>query len=146
MPHVKITPKIVQEKNIDLNLATPSHKDMITAIGKALSSPVRIDILNLIKLRPMSLQEIAETLHLPISSTAMHIKSLENAHLIITENQPGIRGSMRVCICGFLSFHLEAYDSETDSKMPPYFWICLWETTPHFPLSQLVALPEWTAS
>lgn len=116
MPHVKITPKIVQEKNIDLNLATPSHKDMITAIGKALSSPVRIDILNLIKLRPMSLQEIAETLHLPISSTAMHIKSLENAHLIITENQPGIRGSMRVCICGFLSFHLEAYDSETDSR------------------------------
>lgn len=112
----RIIPKVVSEKNLEFNLATPGHKDSITAIGKALSSPVRIDILNLIKTKPLSLQEIAKVLNLPLSSTAMHIKCLEDAHLIITENQPGIRGSMRVCMCGFLNFHLEAYDSDTDAE------------------------------
>lgn len=116
MSSKKITPKVVNEKNIEFNLATPGHKDLITAVGKALSSPVRLDILNLIKTKPMSLQEIAKVLNLPLSSTAMHIKYLEDAHLIITENQPGIRGSMRVCMCGFLSFHLEAYDKDTDTE------------------------------
>lgn len=116
MSRVKITPKVVREKNIELNLAASSHKEQIVAIGKALSSPIRIDILNLIKISPMPLQEIAETLHLPLSSTAMHIKCLEKAHLIITENQPGIHGSMRVSICGFLSFHLEAYDFDINAK------------------------------
>lgn len=116
MARAKVTPKIVSEKNIELNLATPEHKDQITAIGKALSSPIRIDILNLLKINPMPLQEIARTLNLPLSSTAMHIKCLEAAHLIVTENQPGIHGSMRLSICGFLSFHLEAYDSDIDVK------------------------------
>jgi predicted transcriptional regulator len=68
--------------------------------------------LNLIKIKPLALQEIAHILQIPLSSTSMHIQCLEEAHLVHTETQPGIRGSMRVCMCGFLSFHLEAYDTQ----------------------------------
>ncbi len=115
MKTVQAPSKVIGEKNLEFNLATPSHKTSIVSIGKALSSPIRIDILNLIKSKPLSLQEISRLLQIPLSSTAMHIRCLEDAGLIITENQPGIRGSMRVCMCHFLCFHLEAYDTDIDA-------------------------------
>lgn len=115
MKTVQAPSKVIGEKNLEFNLATPGHKPSIVAIGKALSSPARIDILNLIKTKPLSLQEISRLLQIPLSSTAMHIRCLEDAGLVITENQPGIRGSMRVCMCHFLCFHLEAYDADIDA-------------------------------
>lgn len=115
MNKVQAAPKVIGEKNLEYNLATPSHKALIVSVGKALSSPVRIDILNLLKTKPLSLQEISRLLQIPLSSTAMHIRCLEDAGLVITENQPGIRGSMRVCMCHILSFHLEAYDADVDA-------------------------------
>lgn len=115
MKRIQTPPKALREKNLELNLAAPGHKASIVSIGKALSSPTRIDIMNLIKTKPLSLQEIARLLQIPLSSTAMHIRCLEDAGLVITENQPGIRGSMRVCMCHFLSFHLEAYDTDIDA-------------------------------
>lgn len=112
MAEERISQGITTEKELELNLSTESHKPWITAIGKALSSAVRIDILNLIKVHPLSLQEISRRLGIPLSSTALHIRCLEDAHLVSTENQPGIHGSMRVCMCDFISFHLEAYDTD----------------------------------
>lgn len=76
MPEEKINQRITTEKELELNLSTESHKPWITAIGKALSSSVRIDILNLIKVHPLSLQEISRRLRIPLSSTAMHISCL----------------------------------------------------------------------
>ena len=115
MAAIQSDPEIIGEKNPKFNLAMESHKASIVAVGKALSSPVRIDILNLIKAKPMSLQEISRLLKIPLSSTAMHIRCLEAARLIITENQPGIHGSMRVCMCHFISFHLDVYDTDIDT-------------------------------
>ena len=112
MAEERISQGITTEKELELNLSTESHKPWITAIGKALSSAVRIDILNLIKVHPLSLQEISRRLGIPLSSTALHISCLEDAHLVSTESQPGIHGSMRVCMCDFISFHLEAYDTD----------------------------------
>lgn len=122
MSAIQNTPKVIGEKKLELNLAAANHKEYLVAIGKALSSPVRIDIMNLIKTKPLSLQEISRLLQIPLSSTAMHIRCLEDAGLIITENQPGIRGSMRVCMCHILSFHLEAYDTEIDAADHSYVY------------------------
>lgn len=108
-------PKLFDEKRLEFNLATASHKESIASIAKALSSPIRIDILNQIKLKPLSLQEISQLLQISLSSTAMHIRCLEDAGLIFTEKQPGIHGSKRVCICNFVSFHLDAYDTDIDA-------------------------------
>ncbi len=41
--------------------------------------------------------EIAELLQIPASTAALHIKVLEGASLIHTEQQPGSRGSMKLC-------------------------------------------------
>lgn len=54
MAEERISQGITTEKELELNLSTESHKPWITAIGKALSSAVRIDILNLIKVHPLS--------------------------------------------------------------------------------------------
>ena len=106
--------KIIGERDIQLNLSNPGHHSQIAKIGKALSSPIRLNILNLLKDTALSLQEIADILHIPVSSTALHIRTLEDARLIITETQPGLHGSMRVCICSIQSFLLETFEAEAD--------------------------------
>lgn len=111
----KRTIQIIGERNIHLHLSNPSHRQRIAKIGKALSSPVRLEILDMLKTTPRSLQEIASILNIPLSSSALHIKTLEAAKLVITESQPGLHGSMRVCMCSLQSFHLETFDADIDS-------------------------------
>lgn len=107
--------RISQDRNITLHLGTPEHHERILKIGKAISNPARLEILEILKNTPRSLQEIASLLTLPLSSVALHIKVLEEAGLIITENQPGIHGSMRVCLCCFTAFQLTLFNAEVDS-------------------------------
>ena len=106
--------KIIGERDIELFLGNRNHYDHIVKVGKALSSPIRLEILNLLKNTALSLQEISDILHIPVSSVALHIKTLEKARLIVTETQPGLHGSMRVCICSMQSFHLETIDADAD--------------------------------
>lgn len=107
--------RISQDRNITLHLGTPEHHDRILKIGKAISNPARLEILDILKNTPRSLQEISSLLNLPLSSVALHIKVLEEAGLIITENQPGTRGSMRVCLCCFTTFQLTLFNADVDS-------------------------------
>lgn len=107
--------KIIGERDISLHLSNPDHHDSIIKIGKALSSPSRLKILDILKNAAMSLQEISDTLSIPISTTALHIRTLEDARLIVTESQPGLHGSMRVCTCSMQSFFLQTFDANLDS-------------------------------
>ncbi|WFR56740.1 helix-turn-helix domain-containing protein [Anaerocolumna sp. AGMB13025] len=66
-------------------------------LGKALSSPVRIEMLRLLYDKSLIIGEIAKELGLPASSTTFHLKILEQAGLIRMEEQPGTRGSMKLC-------------------------------------------------
>jgi len=111
----KRTVRIIGERNIHLLLSNPSHHERIAKIGKALSSPVRLQILDMLKTTPKSLQEIASLVNIPLSSAALHISKLEDAKLVVTENQPGIHGSMRVCICSLQSFRLDTFDADIHS-------------------------------
>lgn len=107
--------RISKQRDLTCHLGNPEHTDKILKIGKAISSPLRLQILDILKNTPLSLQEIAEFLNIPLSSTALHIKTLEEAGLIITENQPGARGSMRVCVCCFSTFFLTMFNADVDS-------------------------------
>ena len=60
----------------------------ICNLGKALSSPVRLEILQLLYRDSMIIGEIAKRLNLPASSTAFNLKILEKAGLILMEEQP----------------------------------------------------------
>lgn len=106
--------KIMGERDILLSMENEHHQTRIAKIGKAISSPVRLQMMNLLTINPLSVQEIAKALSIPVSSTAMHIACLEDAQLVITETQPGLRGSMRVCLCTMRSIHIDATEPEFD--------------------------------
>lgn len=69
----------------------------ICNVGKALSSPVRLEILKLLYEESLNIGEISEKLHIAPSSAALHVNILEKADLINTEVQPGTRGAVRLC-------------------------------------------------
>ena len=66
-------------------------------VGKALSSATRIGILRLLYYNSYNVKEIAQKMDIPASSAALHIRVLEEADLIQIKQQPGSRGSMKVC-------------------------------------------------
>ena len=70
----------------------------LMALGKALSSEIRLKILGLLQEGPLCVNEIAEFLNIPASSAALHVRVLEEAELIRTELKPGIRCYMKLCI------------------------------------------------
>lgn len=115
MSNKKKNIKIIGERDFSLHLSNPDHHDSIAAIGKALSSKIRINILDLLKNNVMSLQEISDILDIPYSSTALHIKTLEDAKLIVSESQPGIHGLMRVCTCSMQSLSIQTFDPGLDT-------------------------------
>lgn len=117
MSHPKKAPiKVFGERDLSLHLSNPEHYPTITAIGKALSNVTRIQILDILKNKVMSIQEISDTLNIPYSSTALHIKTLEDAKLIVSETQPGMHGSMRVCTSSIQSLFLQTFDANLDSS------------------------------
>lgn len=115
MANKKSPIRITGERELSFHLSNLEHHEKIAQICKALSSPVRLQILNVLKASSMSVQEIAGTLDIPVSSTALYIKTLEEAGLVATESQPGKHGSMRVCTCIMHSLYLQTFDIAADS-------------------------------
>ncbi|MCZ8511602.1 helix-turn-helix domain-containing protein [Paenibacillus filicis] len=78
------------------------HKpEELAKVAHALSSEVRIHILQLLNNRNMNIIEIAEALNIPVSTAASNIRILEKSGLILTELHPGVRGVMKVCSRNF---------------------------------------------
>lgn len=84
--------KEMTHKKIDI-----SNPEKLIALGKALSSEKRLDLLLLLEKEALNINEISARLQIPASSAAMHVKALEEAGLILTDLRPGIRGSMKIC-------------------------------------------------
>ncbi len=76
---------------------TLDDDEKVLNLAKALSSPIRIDILKLLIFSSMSVKEIALTLGQPISSTALNINLLEQAGLLFTEVNYTTTGKTRTC-------------------------------------------------
>lgn len=75
-----------------------NREEELSKIGKALSSPERIRILNVLQNGSKTIAEIARDLGFPASSTKMHINILKDADLIRIEQMPGTRGNSKLCI------------------------------------------------
>lgn len=78
------------------------NKEQLCFVARALSSPVRIDILRLLYQHPMSVQQVAQELNLPQSSAGMHISVLKDAGILRTEKK--VIGGKPFKIC-----HVEKY-------------------------------------
>lgn len=70
-----------------LNITDLEQTNKIALVGRALSSPIRIEILRLLNEKPMLASEIAEKFDLQLSSVLVHMKILEDAELVIVEQQ-----------------------------------------------------------
>lgn len=79
-------------KNFDIEDA-----NMLCNLGRALSSPVRLEILQMLYEKGLIIGEIAKKMNIPPSSTAFHLKILEEAGLVRIEELPGTRGGMKLC-------------------------------------------------
>lgn len=99
-------------KEINLNY---EDKDKMLRILKALGNATRINILELLNESSLNVNELAEKLNIPVSTAALNIKILEDAGLVFTELQPGIRGSMKLSsrVCDRINFEL--YNSQRNN-------------------------------
>lgn len=72
----------------------PEDTNDLALLGRALSAPVRIQILRLINRKNMLASEIAEQLNLPLSSAIFHLKILEEAQLVTKEYSTKRKGTL----------------------------------------------------
>lgn len=73
------------------------HPEKLAQIARALSSPLRQSILVAISERSMNVGELAQKLDVPMSTMALAIRTLEEAGLIMSNLQPGLHGSTKIC-------------------------------------------------
>ena len=99
-----------ENRHISLSLG---EIERLCPVAKALSSPMRARMLSLLGVRPMNVNELAEALSLPVSTAARNVRQLEEAGLISTEIQPGIRGAMKLC-----SRRIDSVSMRLTSEMP----------------------------
>ena len=101
------------KKRIMLDLG---HKEETARVARALSAPLRLDILELLMKRSCNVTEIAETFGQAVSSIANHIRVLEGAGLITTTERPGVRGSQKVSGIAFESVHFSTTVPTVDTS------------------------------
>ena len=94
MTYEKEGGNIHMAKTLSLNL---DDEEQICTLGAVLNSPARIQILKLLYFNSYNVGEIAQKLHIPNSSAALYVSSLEKANLITTKLVTGTRGAMKVC-------------------------------------------------
>ena len=94
-----------------LKLGFDNDKELVK-ICHALSTKVRVDILNLLRTKTFSVIEISEKLNVSFSTISSNVAILENAGLIFTEIHPGKRGTMKVCSKNFTDILLSLNNNE----------------------------------
>ena len=78
-----------------LDIANEQDIEKISLIGKALSVPIRVKIINVLNVRPMTLSEIAKKFDLQVSSVAFHMQILLEANLISVCESPQKKGHLK---------------------------------------------------
>ncbi|MBD1381894.1 ArsR/SmtB family transcription factor [Metabacillus arenae] len=103
---------------LELSMDEP---DKLQKVAHALSSQLRIEILDLLKGRRMSVVDIAEELKLPPSTISLNVRVLEEVGLIITEVKKATRGTMKICLRSFDDVHMSLNKQEDYNNPKEYF-------------------------
>ena len=93
-----------KEHHLELSI---EQKDEIFPVAHALASHVRLDIIEALSHRNLNVNELATALEIPLSTAALNVRVLEEAGIIQTHHQPGIRGAMKLCIRKLDSLQIE---------------------------------------
>lgn len=70
--------------------------DSMRTVAHALSTELRLQILKIVVDQAKSVGEIARILDVPVSTVALNVQVMENAGLVATEAQPGVRGMLKL--------------------------------------------------
>ena len=74
-----------------------TKSDDVLNVAKALSSPLRIKMLHVLRHQSMNIQNLAKELDILTSTCTMNIQVLERVGLVKTEMVPAVRGSQKMC-------------------------------------------------
>ncbi len=81
-------------QHLDLSF---KNSEKLQQVAHALSSELRLNILRLLDECSMNVQELSQRLHMPMSTVSNSLIVLEEADLIRTERQNGVRGLAKLC-------------------------------------------------
>lgn len=95
---------------------TLDDEQRIIALGKALSSENKIQIIKLLKNQTLSINDIAKQTNSPVSSTALNIKSLEDANIVTTHLIKANRGTVKMCSLNMESVNIIFEDTLKDTQ------------------------------
>jgi rhodanese-related sulfurtransferase/DNA-binding transcriptional ArsR family regulator len=70
-----------------LRLVALSHYEELARLGKAVSSPVRLQLLDLLRQGPKSVEVLSSHAGVPVANTSQHLQQLRAAHLVTSERQ-----------------------------------------------------------
>ena len=117
MKHTITSNKFLKYKVCDSTLT-----DEIVMLSRALSVKERVQILQLILSKPMTIKELSEELNLPISSTTHHTNILSEAGLIYIEYKPCQKGHIKLCSKSLLTLELifDDWVSQDESEETVY--------------------------
>ncbi|MEH7386577.1 ArsR family transcriptional regulator [Bacillus sp. JJ1521] len=101
--------EVIIIRNLQLNM------DQAVEICKVINSEVRMNILKILSTGSYNVNEIAEKLGLPFSTTAVNVKKLEDANLIITELVPG-RGTQKISTKNYDRIIIDLFQDNIDAE------------------------------
>ena len=76
---------------------TLNNIDTMSEMAKALSSPIRLEILEMLIERSMNMSQLSQKLYVSLSSVSMHIKILQDVGLVESIPKPGMHGAQKLC-------------------------------------------------
>ncbi len=106
----------LEKQNFSLHL---DDVDGMSEMGKALSSPVRIQILTLLKQQSMTMSELATNLYVSPSSISMHIKILQDVGLVTVIPKPGQHGAQKLCGISVDRILFDFFDTSKTNSITP---------------------------
>ena len=113
-----------ESQSININIKSFECKD-VPAVAKALSSPVRLRILQLLAREDRNVGQIAAELGLTQSNTTQQIVLLEGAGLISCRREPGSQGRQKICGLSAHNVLLNLVSPETLRSAEPFVEECM---------------------
>lgn len=92
------------------------NKEKVLCISKALSHPIRIDILHQLFSAPKSITELAKLNNITNATVIFHLEILEKATLVYSKTMPSKKGKTLIFFINFSSINLYTKD-EKETKI-----------------------------
>lgn len=71
----------------DLRNAALAHYEELARLGKAVSSPIRLRLIDLLRQGPRSVEVLADEAGVSVANVSQHLQQLRAAHLVVSDKQ-----------------------------------------------------------